>query len=208
MIGLTGSNGKTTTKEMLASILRRTGKTLATRGNLNNHIGLPIVLTELEPDDQYAVIEMGTSKKGDMDLLIDLARPTVGLITNVGKDHLEFLGTPEGVLEVNRKLFDALPKNGIAVINLEDPLLQGFAGKLPSKTVTYGRVPEADVRADSIVRHVLDGPVLRLCLGKEKCPVTLNVVGEVQVLKCHGGRRRRVCLGNFIEADYRGARVL
>jgi len=181
VIGLTGSNGKTTTKEMLASILRRAGKTLATRGNLNNHIGLPIVLTELEPDDQYAVIEMGTSKKGDMDLLVDLSRPTVGLITNVGKDHLEFLGTPEGVLDVNRKLFDALPKNGIAVINLEDPLLKSFAGKLPCTTVTYGRVPEADVRADSIVPSS-STVQFSLLLGKEAVPVTLNVVGEVQVL--------------------------
>ena len=122
---------------MLASILRRAGKTLATRGNLNNQIGLPLMLAELEPDHQYALLEMGTSKKGDMDLLVDLVRPQVGLITNVGKDHLEFLGTPEGVLDVNRKLFDALPKDGIAVINLEDPLLKNFAGRL--------RLPDGDV---------------------------------------------------------------
>src|SRR5258706_9764816 len=129
VIGLTGSNGKTTTKEMLALILRRAGKTLATRGNLNNHIGLPLMLCELDGDHQYAILELGTSKKGDMDLLVDLARPKVALITNVGKDHLEFLGTPEGVLKENQKLFDALPKDGIAVINLDDPLLQRFAGR-------------------------------------------------------------------------------
>ena len=99
VIGITGSNGKTTTKEMLASILRRVGKTLSTRGNLNNHIGLPLMLTELEADHRFAVIEMGTSQKGDMTLLADLSQPQIGLITKVGKDHLEFLGTPEGVLE-------------------------------------------------------------------------------------------------------------
>ena len=181
VIGLTGSNGKTTTKEMLASILRRAGKTLATRGNLNNHIGLPLMLTELEADHRYAVLEMGTSKKGDMDLLVDLVQPQVGLITNVGKDHLEFLGTPEGVLEVNRKLFDELPKSGIAVINLEDPLLKAFAGKLPCKTVTYGRVPEAQVQAIEIASHPLPLRFV-LVLGQEKCPVTMNVIGDVQVL--------------------------
>lgn len=181
IIGLTGSNGKTTTKEMLAQILRRAGKTLATRGNLNNHIGLPLVLSELEPDHDYAVLEMGTSKKGDMDLLVDLAQPHIGLITNVGKDHLEFLGTPDGVLQENRRLLDALPKNGTAVINLEDPLLKRLVKGLSCKTVTYGRVLEAQVRAENIVPY--PAPLrFVLVLEKERCPVTLHAVGEVQVL--------------------------
>ncbi len=181
VIGITGSNGKTTTKEMLASILCRAGKTLATRGNLNNHIGLPLMLAELEPDHRYAVIEMGTSQKGDMDVLVDLARPQVGLITNVGKDHLEFLETPEGVLAENRRLFDALPKDGTAVINLEDPLLKGFTRGLKCKTITYGLVPEAKVRAENIVPY--PAPLrFVLVLGQERHPVSLHAVGEVQVL--------------------------
>jgi len=181
VIGITGSNGKTTTKEMLASILRRAGKTLSTRGNLNNHIGLPLMLTELESDHRYAVIEMGTSQKGDMNLLVDLARPHIGLITNVGKDHLEFLGTPEGVLEENRRLFDALPKDGIAVINLEDPLLKGFAHGLSCKTMTYGLTAAAQVQAIDIVPF--PAPLrFVLVLDKEKYPVSLHVMGEVQVL--------------------------
>ena len=180
-IGLTGSNGKTTTKEMLACILKRAGKTLSTRGNLNNHIGLPLMLTELESDHRYALLEMGTSKKGDMDLLVDLVRPQIGLITNVGKDHLEFLGTPEGVLDVNRKLYEALPADGTAVINLEDPLLKGFVGHLPCRTISYGRVPEAHVRATDMSPALLS---LRftLHLGVEKYAVSLKVLGEVQVL--------------------------
>jgi UDP-N-acetylmuramoyl-tripeptide--D-alanyl-D-alanine ligase len=181
VIGLTGSNGKTTTKEMLASILQRAGKTLSTRGNLNNHIGLPLMLCELESDHRYAVLEMGTSKKGDMDLLVDLAKPQVGLITNVGKDHLEFFGTPEGVLAENRRLFDALPKEGTAVINLDDPLLKTLAGHLPCKTLTYGLVPEAEIRAIDIVAY--PAPLrFTLLLAKEKYPVTLPVLGELQVL--------------------------
>jgi len=180
-IGLSGSNGKTTTKEMLAAVLRRVGKTLSTRGNLNNHIGLPLMLTELEPDHQYALLEMGTSKIGDMDLLVDLVQPKVGLITNVGKDHLEFFGSPEGVLEVNRKLFDALPRDGAAIINLEDPLLRNFSGRLACRTVTYGRLPEAQVRATDIVASPT--PLrFTLVIGKDKVPVTLQALGEIQVL--------------------------
>lgn len=180
-IGLAGSNGKTTTKEMLAAILRRVGKTLATRGNLNNHIGLPLMLSELERDHQFAVLELGTSKKGDMDLLVDLARPQVGLITNVGKDHLEYLGSPEGVLKENRKLFDALPKDGMALINGEDPLLKGLAKHLSCKTILYGRTPEAVISASEIVSFPAPLRFL-LKLGKEMCPVSLSVIGEMQVL--------------------------
>jgi len=180
VIGLTGSNGKTTTKEMLAGILRLAGKTLATRGNLNNHIGLPLVLTELTPEHQFAVVEMGTSMKGDMDVLVGITQPEVGLITNVGMDHLEYLKTPEGVLAENRKLFDALPKDGIAVVNLEDPLLRGLVGHLHCKIMTYGRTSDATVRVAEIL-PLLDSIRFKLFLGQEECVVTLNGVGEVQV---------------------------
>jgi UDP-N-acetylmuramoyl-tripeptide--D-alanyl-D-alanine ligase len=193
-IGLTGSNGKTTTKDMLAAILRRAGKTLSTRGNLNNHIGLPLMLTELELDHQYALLEMGTSKKGDMDLLVDLVQPKVGLITNVGKDHLEFFGSPEGVLEVNRKLYESLPQDGAAIINLEDPLLRNFSGRLACRTVTYGRLPEAHVRATDIVASPTP---LRFTLeiGQEKFPVTLQGFGEIQVLNAMAAAATAHALG-------------
>jgi UDP-N-acetylmuramoyl-tripeptide--D-alanyl-D-alanine ligase len=194
VIGLTGSNGKTTTKEMLALILSRAGKTLATRGNLNNHIGLPLMLCELEPDHQYAVLELGTSKVGDMDLLADLARPQVALVTNVGKDHLEFFGTPEGVLKENRKLFDALPQDGIAVMNLEDPLLKNLARQLPGKKVTYGRTPEAEVSATDIVPFPAPLRFL-LKLGNEMRPVALQVIGEVQVLNAMAAAAVAYALG-------------
>jgi UDP-N-acetylmuramoyl-tripeptide--D-alanyl-D-alanine ligase len=180
-IGLTGSNGKTTTKEMLTRILSRAGKTLSTRGNLNNHIGLPLMLSELEPEHAYALLELGTSKPGDMDLLHDLLQPTVALITNVGKDHLEFFGTPEGVLKENQKLIDRLPKNGLAIINLEDPFLAPFAKSFSGKKVTYGFSSGADVQAADI-RVQAGSTIFTLILGKEKCPVTLKTPGRIQVL--------------------------
>jgi UDP-N-acetylmuramoyl-tripeptide--D-alanyl-D-alanine ligase len=180
VIGVTGSNGKTTTKEMLAAILRLAGRTLATKGNLNNHIGLPLTLCDLAPDTEYAVIEMGTSKKGDMDVLMDITRPQVGLITNVGKDHLEFLGTPEGVLEVNRVLFDQLPATGTAIINLDDPLLAGCLKKLPCRAVTYSVKGAADVFASDLQPWPL--PMrFRLHQGADSYEAELNVPGSFQV---------------------------
>ncbi len=179
-IGLTGSNGKTTTKDMLALILQRSGKTLSTRGNLNNHIGLPLMLTEWEPDHRYALLELGTSMPGDMDLLADLLRPQVALITNVGKDHLESFKTPQGVVRENRKLFDALPHDGIAVINLDDPLLKECRPALARRVVTYGLAPEADVRAEAIVAY--PSPLrFTLKLGSAAYPVVLQVSGVLQV---------------------------
>ncbi len=181
VIGITGSNGKTTTKEMLACILRQAGPTLSTRGNLNNHIGLPLMLCELEAEHRYAIIEMGTSKKGDMELLVDLARPVIGVITNVGKDHLEFLDTPEGVLAENRLLFDRLPPSGKAIVNVDDPLLKPLAGKLACLTLTYGTDPEACVRV-SDVRS--DGETVRFEISTtgKSYPAQLATSGAFQAL--------------------------
>lgn len=179
VIGVTGSNGKTTTKEMIASILRRSGKTLSTRGNLNNHIGLPLTICELEEDHRFAVIEMGTSQPGDMEVLIDVSRPQVGLITNVGKDHLEFFDSPEGVLNVNRQLFDALPSTGTAIINLDDPLLAGLSGRLKCRVVTYGKDPKAHIRIEG-VESTATSVTFTLFLESKSFVVTLPTSGAVQ----------------------------
>ncbi|MGC8731937.1 MAG: UDP-N-acetylmuramoyl-tripeptide--D-alanyl-D-alanine ligase, partial [Halothiobacillaceae bacterium] len=98
LAALTGSNGKTTTKEMFAAILRERGPTLATRGNLNNDIGVPLMLAELDPDQLFAVIEMGANHPGEIAYLAHLARPDVALVTNTGRAHLEGFGGPEGVI--------------------------------------------------------------------------------------------------------------
>lgn len=181
VVGLTGSNGKTTTKEMLAKILSQVAPTLATRGNLNNHIGLPLTLCELQNEHRFAVIEMGTSKIGDMKVLVDVSRPTAGLITNVGKDHLEFLENPGGVLKENRGLYDALPKDGAAVINLDDPLLAPLARELPCRKVTYGQAPGATVRATDL--HLWPMPTrFKLHLGEKSFEAELNAPGAIQVV--------------------------
>jgi UDP-N-acetylmuramoyl-tripeptide--D-alanyl-D-alanine ligase len=120
VVGVTGSSGKTTVKEMIASILKQGGETLATRGNLNNDIGMPLTLLELEARHRYAVIEMGTNHPGEIEYLARLSAPTVGLVTNAGPAHLEFLGSIAGVAREKGALFACMDAAGTAVINADD----------------------------------------------------------------------------------------
>lgn len=120
VIGLTGSNGKTTVKEMCASILGRMGNTQATRGNLNNHIGVPLTLLTLKPEHDFAVIEMGANHAGEIASLAALARPEVGCVTNAGPAHLEGFGSVEGVARAKGEIFEALAQDGTAIINADD----------------------------------------------------------------------------------------
>ena len=181
LVGITGSNGKTTTKEMLAAILSRRGKTLATAGNLNNHIGLPLTLLRLDPDHRYGVIEMGTSMPGDMDVLADLTRPEAALITNVGQDHLEFFGTPEGVLKENWKLYERIAGGGLAVINMDDPLLAPKVASLACHVIRYSTQQPADVYAKDI--RPWPWPIrFSLVIEGKTYPAELPVIGPLQVL--------------------------
>jgi len=121
VIGITGSNGKTTIKEMLASILRQQAEVLATEGNYNNELGVPLTLFRLEARHQYAVLEMGASKAGDIAYLAGIARPEVALISNIGPAHLAGFGSMEGVARAKGEIYQALPSTGYAVINGAEP---------------------------------------------------------------------------------------
>lgn len=127
IVALTGSNGKTTTKELLNSVLSCKFNTLATTGNLNNHIGVPLTLLRITDEVQIAIIEMGANKQGDIQELCDIANPTHGLITNIGKAHLEGMGGPEGVLKTKTELFQHLRKNsGKVFINTRQPIFSNM----------------------------------------------------------------------------------
>jgi UDP-N-acetylmuramoyl-tripeptide--D-alanyl-D-alanine ligase len=127
IIGLTGSNGKTTSKELLNAVLSRKFKTVATQGNLNNHIGVPLTLLTIGKENEIAIIEMGANKQGDIKELCDIAEPTHGFITNIGKAHLEGMGGPEGVLKTKTELFQHLRENkGTVFINTSDPILSNM----------------------------------------------------------------------------------
>jgi UDP-N-acetylmuramoyl-tripeptide--D-alanyl-D-alanine ligase len=140
VIGLTGTNGKTTTKELINAVLSQHFTTLATQGNLNNHIGVPLTILSINSSHQMAVIEMGANHIKEIELLCSIAQPTHGLITNVGKAHLEGFGSVEGVKIAKGELYDWLSDNGVAFINSNNPILTEMAGnrKFTTAPVFYG----------------------------------------------------------------------
>ena len=139
IIGITGTNGKTTTKELIAAVLSRRYRLLYTEGNLNNHIGVPLTLLRLKPEHELAVVEMGASHPGDIRELVEIAEPDMGLITNVGKAHLEGFGSFEGVMRTKGELYDWLRKlpAPLVFLHADNPYLTKMAAGLPH--VTYGK---------------------------------------------------------------------
>lgn len=144
IIGITGSNGKTTTKELINSVLKEKYKCFATKGNLNNHIGVPLSLLALTTEHEFAVIEMGASKPGDIEELCNIAFPDYGIITNIGRAHLEGMGGFEGVLKTKTELFKHIKFYGkLVFVNADDNLLMEHARAFPQ--FTYGKAENADV---------------------------------------------------------------
>ncbi|HEV2230551.1 MAG TPA: UDP-N-acetylmuramoyl-tripeptide--D-alanyl-D-alanine ligase [Steroidobacteraceae bacterium] len=154
LVGVAGSNGKTTAKEMLAAILSEAGPTLATRGNLNNHIGVPLTLLRLTGAERFAVVEMGANRPGEVAHLVDLARPTVGLITNAGAEHLEGFGSLEGVARAEGEMVAGLSASATAVINADDAYAAMWRGSTPARVVTFGVARSADFSASEVAAAV------------------------------------------------------
>jgi len=180
VIGVTGTSGKTTTKEMLAAILARTGPGLKSAGNFNNLIGVPLTLFGLLPEHRWAVIEMGMSARGEIARLAQIAAPQLGVITNVGAGHLESLGGISGVARAKGELFIALPPGGTALVNADDAEI----GRLPLangvRRVLFGISPEAQVRASGIT--AVEGAVhFTMHLPEGEMPVKLPVPGRHNV---------------------------
>ena len=187
VVGLTGSNGKTTTKEMIGAILGGVGPSLVTRGNLNNHIGVPLTLCRLEAAHRYAVIEMGANHQGEIAHLASLARPDVGMVINAGPAHLEGFGGMEGVARGKGEMFAALGPGQTAVINADDRYAAYWHGlaRAAGRVVTFGMRERADFSAAS-VREVssVQGSSLEFelaCpLGRRRVPLAL--AGEHNVM--------------------------
>ena len=155
IVGVAGSNGKTTVKEMTAAILSQAGTCLATRGNLNNHIGVPLTVLRLEASDRFGVIEMGANRAGDVAALLEIARPTVGLITNAGAEHLEGFGNLEGVARAEGEMVAGLEPTSTAVINVDDEFAGLWRSLTAARITTFGMAQAADFSATDI-RTTLD----------------------------------------------------
>lgn len=190
VIGVGGSNGKTTTKELLASILSGAGSTLATRGNLNNHLGVPLTLSRLEPGHRFAVIEMGANHPGEIAALAAIAQPAIGLVTNAGDEHLEGFGDLEGVARAEGEMFAALGDQGVAVINADDPF-HGLWQQLSrgARQVRFAIESPADVRATDIKGRIESGAfitVFALSVAGEQARVRLRLAGRHNVMNALG----------------------
>jgi UDP-N-acetylmuramoyl-tripeptide--D-alanyl-D-alanine ligase len=144
VIGITGSNGKTTTKDMVAAVLENTYKVHKTKGNFNNHIGLPLTILGMAEDTEVAVLEMGMSGKGEIELLSMIAKPDVAIITNIGEAHLLDLGSREGIAEAKLEIVSGLKENGLFIYHGDEPLLQERVPSLSLSTVTFGNSPKND----------------------------------------------------------------
>ncbi|MGD0492162.1 MAG: UDP-N-acetylmuramoyl-tripeptide--D-alanyl-D-alanine ligase [Steroidobacteraceae bacterium] len=200
IVGVGGSNGKTTAKEMTAAILSRRGPCLATHGNLNNHIGVPLTLMRLEPSHRSAVIEIGANRIGDVAELVRFARPTVGFITNAGAEHLEGFGDLDGVARGEGEMVAGLAPDAAAVINADDAYADYWRGAASaSRIVTFGVTRPADFSAVNSVQGIERGEfVTRFML---RCPSGERAV----VLKAGGVHNISNALGAAAAASAAGA---
>lgn len=166
VVGITGSNGKTTVKEMLTAILGRQGEVLATRGNYNNELGVPLSLFRLKEQHRFAVVEMGAAKLGDIAYLASIARPDVGLVNNIGPAHLQGFGSEENIARGKGEMYSALPADGCAVINADEPWVPMWRELNTAKrTLTFGRAANSDLRlVDDGGRPRIESPAGRIDL--------------------------------------------
>lgn len=183
VVGVTGSVGKSTTKEVIAEVLGRRFRTLKNPGNLNNEIGLPLTLLQLEDGHECAVLEMGFYVPGEIAFLCDLALPQVGVLTNIGTVHAERAGSQEAIFRGKSELVQALPPapDGVAVLNNDDPWVRKMAEKTRARVVFYGLTREADLWADEIEGRGLEGIRFRLHIGEAVHPVTSPMIGRHSV---------------------------
>jgi len=181
VIAITGSVGKTTTKELTAAVLATRYPLLRNEGNLNSEIGLPLVLLELTQNHRRAVLEMGMWAPGEIALLCDIAKPDAGIITNVGPSHMERLGTIEAIADAKAELVEALPEDGVAVLNADDERVAAMAKRTNANVITYGLAPGADVRAEEIESRGLAGVRFTLVHGSERAPVYSRLPGRAMV---------------------------
>ena len=188
VVGVTGSAGKTSTKDLLAQVLERHGPTVATARSFNTEVGLPLTALRADESTRYLVLEMGARRIGHIRYLAGLVPPAVGLVVNVGTAHLGEFGSRAAIAAAKGELVEALPDaagGGLAVLNADDDMVAAMAGRTAARVVMYGRAARADVRADDVEA---DGGRARFSLsaGGESAPVALQFLGEHQVSNALG----------------------
>ena len=199
VVGVTGSNGKTTVKEMLAAILRRRGPVLVTQGNLNNDYGVPLTLFRLRAEHRYAVIEMGANHLGEIAYVANLARPTVALITNAGAAHLEGFGSLEGVVRGKGEIYAALAADGVAVLNADDAYAEYWRGVIGRRPVVSFGYTAGEVTiiegTERMVDGVQPGMAFTLRTPRFDVPVHLQLLGRHNLLNACAAAAAALAVG-------------
>jgi UDP-N-acetylmuramoyl-tripeptide--D-alanyl-D-alanine ligase len=195
LVAVTGSAGKTTTKEAIAHVLASRLRVLKSEGNFNNHFGLPLMLLKLEPEHEVAVIEMGMSHAGEIRALARIALPEIGVVTNVAPVHLEFFDSLAGIARAKYELVESLSSNGTAILNADDEYVSLFGRDFKGKVVMYGTRATADVRSESIHTHGAEGSTFDVVTpaGREKA--SLPLVGEHNILNALAAVAAGLALG-------------
>jgi UDP-N-acetylmuramoyl-tripeptide--D-alanyl-D-alanine ligase len=178
VVGITGSVGKTTCKELTAAVLARAFAVLKSEGNLNTEIGLPLTLLQLRPDHQRAVLEMGMYGPGEIRLLCQIAQPQMGVVTNVGPIHMERLGSLKAIAAAKAELVESLPPDGTAFLNGDDPLVVAMAQRTAARVISFGTSEGCDVQGAVLASAGLRGVTFRLTYGHESVDVATALPGR------------------------------
>ncbi|MFJ9866381.1 UDP-N-acetylmuramoyl-tripeptide--D-alanyl-D-alanine ligase [Streptomyces sp. NPDC101165] len=181
LVALTGSAGKTSTKDLIAQVLQSKAPTVFTPGSLNNEIGLPLTALSATEDTRFLVLEMGARGIGHIRYLTDLTPPRIGLVLNVGTAHIGEFGGREQIAQAKGELVEALPEDGAAILNADDPLVRAMASRTKAKVVLFGESAEADVRAENVRLTDSGQPAFRLHTPSGASDVTMRLYGEHHV---------------------------
>jgi len=194
VVAVTGSNGKTSTRELTTAVVSRRYRTLSTSGNLNNEIGLPMTLLKLNRQHRWAVVELGMNHPGEIRRLAEICRPDLGIITNIASAHLEGLGSIEGVMRAKGELLEKMKPGGTAILNADDPKVSELAVSTDLNVVLFGLGADAAVRAGSI-ESAAGRIAFRLMLPQEACDITLAASGRFMVSNALAAAAVGFCLG-------------
>jgi UDP-N-acetylmuramoyl-tripeptide--D-alanyl-D-alanine ligase len=178
VIALTGSQGKTSTKDLLARLLAKKGRTVATFGSFNNELGLPLTVLRAGPETRFLVLEMGARHIGDIEASCRVAPPQISLVLNVGKAHLGEFGSQEAIAQAKGEIVEALPRDGLAVLNADDPLVSAMADRTSAPVRSFGTAAGADVRIERLEVDDFGRPRFDLVSGDDRARVEMALVGE------------------------------
>jgi UDP-N-acetylmuramoyl-tripeptide--D-alanyl-D-alanine ligase len=195
VLALTGSQGKTSTKDLLAAVLAGAGPTVATRGSFNNELGMPLTALRVEPDTRYLVLEMGARGRGHLAELTALVAPDVSVVLNVGTAHLGEFGSRDAIAQAKSELVSNLRPAGVAVLNADDDRVAAMAALAPGRVLTFGTTDRADVRLEELELDRLGRPAFSLVTGDDRQPVTLQLVGAHQATNAAAAAAAALAVG-------------